>query len=86
MAKISLSPFICPACSDGALVRVEIEEDAIRKAKRLPAMVTTRCTKDHILVLFVDGNFQVRDIEIASKALVDSKDAIDATQDWFASL
>lgn len=86
MARISLTPFNCPECKSGNLVQVEIEEQFIREAKRLPAMVTATCSKNHSLVLFVDGNFQVRDIEVASRAAIEEQDAIDKTSDWFDSL
>ena len=86
MVKVSLSPFNCPACQDGTLVRIEVEEDFIREAKRLPAMVTAKCTKNHTLVLFVDGNFLVRDVEAALGATHEEKDAIKKTEDWFSSL
>ncbi|MHA2206931.1 MAG: hypothetical protein ACXADL_12165, partial [Candidatus Thorarchaeota archaeon] len=86
MAKVELRPFNCPACKDGNFVKIEIDEDIITKAKRLPAMVTTKCAKKHSLVLFVDGNFQVRDIEAAISAASEDKDAIDKTKDWFGSL
>jgi hypothetical protein len=86
MAKVVLSPFSCPICKNGTLVRIEVEEDTVRNAKRLPAMVTAKCTKNHMLVLFVDGNFQVRDVEAASIALQEETDAIEKTKDWFSSL
>jgi hypothetical protein len=86
MAKISLTPFNCPECRSGNLVKVEIEEQFIKEARRLPAMVTATCSKNHSLVLFVDGNFQIRDIEVASRAARDEKDAIGKTSDWFGSL
>ncbi len=86
MTRITLNPFNCPACKDGTLVRVDIDEDSIKKAKRLPAMVTVNCSKNHMLVLFVDGKFQVRDVEVAVGGNGDDKDAIDMTGDWFSSL
>lgn len=86
MARITLTPFNCPECKNGNLVKVEIEEQFIKEAKRLPAMVTATCSKNHSLVLFVDGNFQIRDIEVASRAAGDEKDAIGKTSDWFDSL
>jgi hypothetical protein len=86
MAKISLNPFNCPACKDGTLVRVDIDEDSIKNAKRLPAVVTVNCSKNHKLVLFVDGKFQVRDVEVALGAKSEDKDAIDMAEDWFSSL
>ena len=86
MARISLTPFNCPECAGGNLVRVEIEEQFIKEARRLTAMVTATCSKNHSLVPFVDGNFQIRDIEAASRAAGDEKDAIDKTSDWFGSL
>jgi transcription elongation factor Elf1 len=86
LAKVALSPFNCPVCGNGTLVQIEVEEDSILKAQRLPAIVTTRCKNNHSLVLFVDGNFQVRDVEAASNAMEEDKDAIDKTRDWFSSL
>ncbi|MFW9842683.1 MAG: hypothetical protein ACFFES_17450 [Candidatus Thorarchaeota archaeon] len=67
-------------------MRVDVEEEAITKAKRMPAMVTVNCSKKHTLVLFVDRGFQVRDVEAAVGATGEDKDAIDKTEDWFSSL
>jgi hypothetical protein len=86
MTRVSLSPFNCPVCKDGTLVRVDVDEDSIKKAKRLPAMVTVNCSKNHTLVLFVDGGFQVRDVEAAVGAKGEDKDAMDKTGSWFSSL
>ncbi|MFW9786602.1 MAG: hypothetical protein ACFFE2_00405 [Candidatus Thorarchaeota archaeon] len=89
MAKVSLSPFTCPECKDGTLVKVDVDEDSIKKAKRLPAMVTTSCSKNHTLVLFVDGQFKIRDVEAALGTSGEDdgkKDAIEKTEDWFSSL
>ncbi len=86
MTRIALTPFNCPECKNGNLVKTEIEEHLIREAKRLPAIVTVTCSDNHALVLFVDGNFDVRDIEVASRAAIDEKDALDKTKDWFGSL
>jgi hypothetical protein len=86
MTRVSLNPFNCPVCKDGTIVRVDVDEDSIIKAKRLPAMVTVTCSKNHTLVLFVDRSFQVRDVEAAVGATGGDKDAIDKTEDWFSSL
>ncbi len=86
MTRVSLNPFNCPACRDGTIVRVDVDYDSIKEAKRLPAMVTVNCPKHHTLVLFVDGNFQVRDVEAAVESPSEDKDAIDKTGDWFSSL
>lgn len=86
MTRITLNPFHCPACNDGTIVRADVDEDSIKKAKRLPAMVTVNCSKSHTLVLLVDGKFQVRDVEVALGAKGDDKDAIDMAEDWFGSL
>jgi hypothetical protein len=67
-------------------VKVDVDEDFIMTAKRLPAMVTVKCPKNHTLVLFVDGKFQVRDVETALGATDKDKDAIANAVDWFGSL
>ena len=86
MARVSLNPFNCPACRNGILVRIDVDEDAIKSAKRLPVMVTVKCPKNHTLVLFVDGKFQVRDIETALGTTGENKDALAKAEDWFSSL
>jgi hypothetical protein len=86
MTRISLNPFTCPACKDGTLVKVDVDEDSIKMAKRLPAMVTVKCPKNHNLVIFVDGGFQVRDVEAAVGTEGNEKDAMDKTGSWFSSL
>ncbi len=84
MARRKLRPFSCPVCGNGSLVEVEVEESFITEAKRIPAMMTTSCRGGHTLVLFVDANFQIRDVEAAVQA--SEKDLIDKTKDWFDSL
>ena len=86
MAAKTLTPFVCPECRNGELVRIEIDEERIMEAERLPALVTVSCSKQHTLVLFVDGNFQIRDIEVASSAKSAEKSALEKTSDWFNSL
>ncbi|MFX1481629.1 MAG: hypothetical protein ACFFCP_00420 [Promethearchaeota archaeon] len=87
MAKVKLKQFACPACRDGTLVYVEVDEYMITTAKRYPVMVTAKCpTKNHSLVVFVDANFQIRDVEAAAEATEEKKDAIDRTKGWFDSL
>lgn len=84
MTRRKIKPFVCPSCGNGALVEIEIEEEMISQAKRFPAMLTAKCSKSHPLVLFVDANFQIRDIELAVQAR--EKNVIDKTKDWFDSL
>lgn len=86
MARVKLNPFACPSCGNGNLVEIEIDEDIVRNAPRLPTVVTATCTKNHTLVLFVDGQFKIRDIEVATKSVKAEKDAIDNTEDWISSL
>ena len=86
MTKITLTPFNCPVCKNSTLVQVEIDEKAIKDAPRLPAVVLAKCKSNHSLVLFVDGNFQVRDVEPATEADEKEKDAVANTVDWFSSL
>jgi len=87
MSKVTLNPFNCPTCKDGTLVRVDVDEDAIMKATRLPAMITVSCSKNHTLVVFVDRGFQVRDVEAVVATSKDvNKDALDKTTDWFGSM
>ncbi|NHJ14541.1 MAG: hypothetical protein EAX95_12755 [Candidatus Thorarchaeota archaeon] len=92
MAKKTMKPFACPACSDGTLVNLEVEESVITESKRFPVMVTARCPKKHSLVVFIDNNFQVRDVQAAADATDDAKgkedtsDALDKAKGWFDSL
>jgi hypothetical protein len=66
--KVKLTPFTCPACSDGTQIHLEIEKKTIKKAGRHPALLTYRCKNDHSLVVFVDLNFKIRDVEVAADA------------------
>ncbi|MHA1948808.1 MAG: hypothetical protein ACXAAO_02020 [Candidatus Thorarchaeota archaeon] len=68
MAIIKLTQFACPACQDDSQVHIEVEETTITEAERYPAIITARCPKDHSLVVFVDANFKIRDVEIATDA------------------
>ncbi|TFG32126.1 hypothetical protein EU528_04275 [Candidatus Thorarchaeota archaeon] len=85
MAKIKLKPFACPACTQGNLVYVEVEERKITQAKRYPVIVTAKCSKSHALVAFVDSNFQVRDVEVATEATEEEKGATDKAAGYFES-
>lgn len=85
MSKIKLKPFACPACKDGSLVYVEVEESKIAHAKRYPVIVTAKCQKHHALVAFVDSNFQVRDVEAAAEASEEQKGATDKAAGYFES-
>ena len=80
MAKAKLKQFAWPACQDKTFVYVEVEETKITEAKRYPTIVTAKCPNDHSLVVFVDTNFQVRDVETAAEATEEVKDAIDKTK------
>jgi hypothetical protein len=86
MASRTLTPFICPECKNGDLVKIQIDEEHILEAERLPAFVTVSCSKNHVLVLLVDRNFSIRDIEVASSAASSKKGAIEKTSEWFDSL
>ncbi|MFW9768333.1 MAG: hypothetical protein ACFFF9_05720 [Candidatus Thorarchaeota archaeon] len=70
MVKVKLTPFTCPACGDGTQISLEIEKKKITQARRHPALFTFRCKKDHSLVVFVDLNFKIRDVEVATDATV----------------
>ena len=83
MAKVKLKPFACKACKDGTLVYVEVEEFKITQAKRYPVIVTAKCPKHHALVVFVDSNFQVRDVEVAAEATEEKKGATDKAVGYF---
>ncbi|MFX0054660.1 MAG: hypothetical protein ACFFAX_13305 [Promethearchaeota archaeon] len=86
MANVTLNPFACPACSKGTLVKVEVEAATITEAKRHPVIVTTQCPNGHSIVVFVDKNFQVRDVEAVAGAAKKQEDAVDKTKSWFDSL
>ncbi len=86
LATVALNPFSCPACSKGTLVKVEVEATTITEAKRHPVIVTAACPKGHSLVVFVDKNFQVRDVEAVATASEKHEDAVDKTKSWFDSL
>ncbi len=73
----------CPKC-DGMIKDVVVDEDSIANAKRVPVLVTTRCTNNHSVVLFVDRNFTIRDVEAAGEGINESKDesSVDKAQKW----
>ncbi|MGY5865341.1 MAG: hypothetical protein RTV41_12120 [Candidatus Thorarchaeota archaeon] len=68
LGTVKLTQFVCPACKDGTLVCVEVERTKITKADRHPTIVTARCSNGHSLVVFVDINFKIRDVEVATDA------------------
>jgi hypothetical protein len=68
LRTVKLTQFACPACKDGTQVSVEVEKKKITKADRHPTIVTARCQNGHSLVVFVDINFKIRDVEVATDA------------------
>jgi hypothetical protein len=67
-------------------VKVEVEATTITEAKRHPVIVTAKCPNGHSIVVFVDKNFQVRDVEAVASASDKQEDAVDKTKSWFDSL
>ena len=86
MTQVALNPFACPGCAKGTLVKVEVEETTIIGAKRHPVIITAKCPNGHWLVVFVDKNFQVRDVEVAASSTDSDEDAVDKTKTWFDTL
>jgi len=85
VTKVKLKPFACRACTENTLVYVEVEEHKVTQAKRYPVIVTAKCPKGHALVVFVDSNFQVRDVEVAAEATEEEKGATDKAAGYFES-
>ncbi|MHA1908420.1 MAG: hypothetical protein ACW98Y_14060 [Candidatus Thorarchaeota archaeon] len=83
MGTKTLSSVPCPKC-DGAVKAIAVDEDSIANAKRVPVLVSARCSNDHPVVLFVDRNFTVRDVEAAGEVVqeVDVEGAVDKAQKW----
>jgi len=79
----TLSAYPCPKC-DGQVKGIVIDEDSITNAKRVPVLVSARCTNDHPVVLFVDRNFTIRDVEAAGEVVQepDIEGAVDKAQKW----
>ncbi|MCK5151383.1 MAG: hypothetical protein KAQ65_06075 [Candidatus Thorarchaeota archaeon] len=83
MGNKTLNAVPCPRC-DGTVKDVVVDEESITSAKRVPVLVTTRCTNNHSVVLFVDRNFTVRDVEAAGEVVngSDNDAAVDKAQEW----
>ena len=88
VTKVDLKPFACPVCKGGNLVKIQIDESVVTEAPRHPVIITAICSKKHTLAVFVDSNFQVRDIEATMSVASgeDEGDAVDKTKSWFDSL
>ncbi|MHA2379296.1 MAG: hypothetical protein ACXADS_08460 [Candidatus Thorarchaeota archaeon] len=86
MTQVALNPFACPRCAKGTLVKVRVEESTIIEAKRHPVIITAKCPNGHWLVVFVDKNFQVRDVEVAVSSTDTGEDEVDNTETWFDTL
>jgi len=63
-----------------------VEESTITEAKRHPVIVTAKCPNGHSVVVFVDKNFQVRDVEVVAAATGKKEDAVDKAKSWFDTL
>jgi len=42
---------------------VEVDEDDIINAPRVPVLINAACSRGHQVVLFVDRNFTIREVE-----------------------
>ena len=76
----------CPKC-DGVVKGIVVDGDTISNAKRVPVLVTARCTNNHSVVLFVDRNFTIRDVEAAGEVVQepDVEGIIDKATEWMDS-
>jgi len=82
VTKRILPDYPCPSCS-GKIRNVAVEEDAIKKAPRIPVLVAAKCEKGHQVILFVDRNLQIREAEPAAADATQKKSAIDKASNWF---
>jgi hypothetical protein len=62
MTQRILPQYPCPKCGQ-KIQGVEIDEDAIINAPRIPVLVKASCSRGHQVVLFVDRNFNIREAE-----------------------
>ncbi len=86
MVKIRLGPIKCPSCDPLKTFSIEVEESLIKEAKRYPTAVSARCPSGHILVLFVDATFCIRDVQLAAKSKDKESGALDKMSDWIGGL
>ncbi len=87
MPQRTLDSVPCPACNNGKIQNIRIDEDVILNAKRSPVIVSAKCENGHSVVLFVDRNFTIRDVEIAGEAVQDDEEgesSIDKAKKWMA--
>ena len=86
MGKRTLDTVRCPQCS-GIIENVQVDEDSIQNAKRVPVIIPAKCSKGHSVVIFVDRNFTIRDVEATGEAVQgdDDKGSVDKAQSWMDS-
>ncbi|MFX1564207.1 MAG: hypothetical protein ACFFDP_12970 [Promethearchaeota archaeon] len=62
MSRYILREHPCPVC--GTMIGgVMVKEEAIKEAPRVPVLVLAMCKNEHLVILFVDRNLDIREAE-----------------------
>jgi hypothetical protein len=62
MSRRILREHPCPVC--GKMIGgVMVKEEAIQNAPRVPVLILAMCENEHLVVLFVDRNLDIREAE-----------------------
>jgi hypothetical protein len=65
---------------------VEIDEDSIINAPRVPVLINAACSRGHQVVLFVDRNFNIREAEPVVSQSKQKKSGLDKAQGWLGKI
>ena len=84
--KRTLDTVRCAICSS-TIEGVQVDEDSIQNAKRVPVIIPAKCTNGHSVVIFVNRNFTIRDVEATGEAVQgdENKGSVDKAQSWIYS-
>ena len=65
---------------------VEVDEDSIINAPRVPVLINAACSRGHQVVLFVDRNFNIREAEPVVSQSKQKKSSLDKARGWLGKI
>ncbi len=85
MTRRELPRYPCPTC--GIFIHdVNVEEEAILNAPRVPVLINASCEQGHQCVLFVDRNLTIREAEPVVQETKQDKSAVDKAKGWLGHI
>ncbi len=85
MTRRELPRYPCPTC--GIFIQgINVEEEAILTAPRVPVLINAICAQGHHCVLFIDRNFVIREAEPVVQETKQEKSAVDKAKGWLGNI